>query len=127
MHNRPPNRPGLEWEVLAVFTVDPAEPVPTDAPEHVKAKARRRAACQVSMAAAGFDHKLKIDRVEFSYRMGWDDNGTFVPLNFIPHRRGAEFLAALTKALAEAAVLHANAQKKAQGKLAASIREQVTK
>lgn len=119
-HSRPP----LEWEVLAVY--EGPEPVlDPKMPERVREKAKRIAACQVSMASAGFDHRNNIDRVKFSYKLGFMDNGRFAPTSHIPDERVAEFVAVLQKASAEAKVVHANAVKKTKGQLAAAIGEQI--
>jgi hypothetical protein len=99
--------------------------IPERAPDHVKEKARRYAACQVSIASAGFDHKNKVDRVKFSYKLGWFVDEYFTPTSNIPDERALEFVEALQKAISSAKVAHNNAVKKTQGKLAASIGEQM--
>lgn len=126
MNNRTQGRPPLEWQTVGVFT-GPDPIVPEKAPEHVKAKARRYAACQVSVASAGYDHRNQTDRVKFSYKMGWFDDATqrFEPVSNMPDERITEFLVALQKASSEAKLAHANSMKKVKGQLAASIGEQL--
>lgn len=125
-NHRTQGRPPLEWQVAGVF-VGPEPVVPDKAPEFVKAKARRYAACQVSVASAGFDHKNQVDRLKFSHKLGWLDPETqrFEPITNLPDERVAEFVVALQKAAAEAKIVHANSMKKVKGQLAASISEQM--
>lgn len=111
---------------MAVF-LGPEPVVPDNLPEHVKVKARRYAACEVQIASAGFDHKLGVDRVKFSYRMGWEDNGQFVSTAHIPDERVAEFIEALQKAAANAKVAHSNAVKSAKGTLTSTLEKQLSK
>lgn len=123
-NHRTNGRPPLDWQPVGVYT-GPDPVVPEKAPDHVKAKARRHAAVQVSIASAGFDHKEGIDRVKFSYRLGWLDNENFQPASNIPDERVTEFIEALQKVAANAKIAHSNALKKAKGQLASSIGEQM--
>lgn len=121
-------RPSLEWQIAGVFT-GPTPVVPENAPDHVKARAKRYAACQVSVASAGYDHKNQTDRIRFSYKLGWfdDEAQRFEPVSNLPDERVLEFIEALRVASSEAKVAHTNAIKKTKGQLAASIGEQMMK
>jgi len=117
-------RPPLEWRPLAVFT-GPDPVVPDNLPEHVKEKARRKAAVLVEIASAGFDHKNGVDRVKFSYKIGWEVDEKFIPTSHMPDERVTEFIIALQKASAEAKVAHNNAIKSAKGALTANLEKQL--
>jgi hypothetical protein len=113
-HNRPNNRPGLQWTELAIFTSD------------TEVKGRGRPSCQVSVAEAGFDHKTKTEKLKFSYSFGWEQDGKFMPLRHLPDENITEFLAEGARASSEAKVSYLNALKKQKGALAASIKDALT-
>lgn len=83
-------RPPLEWSILHTF-LGPEPKVPANVPDYIKRRPPRFAACQVSVATAGFDPKTKTDRIRFSLCLGWSENGEFKPLRNLPMDRWKEF------------------------------------
>ena len=108
--SKPIERPPLDWSVLHTF-LGPEPKVPANAPDHVKRRPKRFAACQVSVATAGFDPKTKTDRVRFSMCLGWMENNEFKPVRNLPRDRVKEFSALLEEADAKCADLWASKSK----------------
>jgi len=102
------NHKPLQWEQLAIFTSE-------------KEVRGRHPACLVQVASVGADKCI------FSYSLGWEDAGQFMPSKYLPDAHIEAFQEQLAIAASEAKVGYLNARKAQQGALAASLREQLGK
>lgn len=96
----------LEWQDFLDY----------EGPEHP----RWRVMCRVSVAFV-YDPQKKMDKPIFSYRVGRQVEGAFVPMSHLPDDRIVEILDLLKHAAADTHVRFANGKKKLAGTATQSL------
>ncbi len=74
----------LKWETVVILRGDPVD-LPDYLPPRVKERWNNRLpACEINAAVVGWDAKNKVDRLKFTFRLGWLEGTEFMPVTFIP-------------------------------------------